>query len=422
MEIFLIIIFSIAARFIWRAMRAAGKASQDVRAGESDSFAESFSAQFGGFGEFQSKVEESTKTFSPEGTSEELTLEIFEVKVKGIIPVSSENTGIEVVTHILDTTEEDPLPVASVHGAFQELSSHAFECRSPRFQVPLESGWATWTSVFAIPKDFLHLPHKGLRILSFRTLLISADNPPRFKYGFVVEEGVHYGGSTQEISFNYDQLGYNDESANKQEIEELTIMLAYGVAASDGSVDLAEGEIVKEWVTERLAYVPESDLKDEKKQFNDAIRKAHQQMSAEGGIEVAEICNRFNEVGSEQNKYEALELCMDVLKADKRADPSELKLMDTITEALQLDPEKYRRLRDRSIVEVGGLDIEKEGDLESALGITAAMGEEEIQSHLISEFAKWNSRVTTGDEETRLQAERMLTYIAEARLKYSSSR
>ena len=69
MELLIIIILLFGVPLIWRGIRAAGKASYDVTAGKSDSFGESFSAQFGGLGEFQSKVEESTKTFSPEGST-----------------------------------------------------------------------------------------------------------------------------------------------------------------------------------------------------------------------------------------------------------------------------------------------------------------------------------------------------------------
>ena len=116
----------------------------------------------------------------------------------------------------------------------------------------------------------------------------------------------------------------------------------------------------------KLANVSESKLEDEKKRLNEASRNAHQNALA-GKINTEAITGRFNEIGSQQTKYEALELCLDVLRADGTVDPSELEYLDALTKSLGLDPEKYRGLRDRSISDLGDFNVEHEGDLEKAL-------------------------------------------------------
>jgi tellurite resistance protein len=400
MEAVLLFIGFIILRVIWSTIFSGG--------------GESYGIQNSGMDKLEIRVEETSKLV------DEITFDVFEVKAKGLIPVPRNNTSVEIVTHLFDTSGGKSLPVLSSVEWCQEQTSTAFESRQTGLQVPVDSGWGDWTPIATILKDSLNLPYKGRRIIEFQTSIISADTPPNFHLGFDTGDGgTYYAVASNKMSYSFEQLGYMDLIENQSEIEELTIQLAMGVAATDGSLDPEEGEEVKKWVMKKLANVSESKLEDEKKRLNEASRNAHQNALA-GKINTEAITGRFNEIGSQQTKYEALELCLDVLRADGTVDPSELEYLDALTKSLGLDPEKYRGLRDRSISDLGDLNVEHEGDLEKAIGVSPEMDTDEIRSHLTKEYARWNGRISSDDEQTKVHAEKMLMYIAELRVKYLS--
>ena len=58
--------------------------------------------------------------------------------------------------------------------------------------------------------------------------------------------------------------------------------------------------------------------------------------------------------------------------------------------------------------------------LEGLLGINESWSKDEVNAHLRREFAKWNGRIQSlEDEDEKLKAQMMLDAISAARKKYS---
>ena len=117
-------------------------------------------------------------------------------------------------------------------------------------------------------------------------------------------------------------------------------------------------------------------------------------------------------------KYELIELCMDVMKADGVADPSEMRELKRVANMIGLEEGRYSALLDKRLADVETIDVSNTESLASILGITSSMSKEEIRKHLTKEYRKWKSRVSHDDEEIRNRATKMIEHIAEARKQY----
>ena len=345
-------------------------------------------------------------------------IDVLSIETVGLMPGPWIEKDTQFVAHLTDITTNESAPVFCVFDEMQEPLSRAFEIASEPIPLSRDSYISDWTTLFTVPVDFLVFPQGGSRQIQCTLSLVDASDPPTFVAGAVVSElgaKVH-GQAKTSFSISSPDLGYLEQAENRDRIEELTVELAMHIGAADGSLDKVEADIIKQWVSKLIASMDESFQDDEKLRLNKATEDAFRKAS-KGQTSVDEIAVEFNEIGSTQEKYDAIELALDVMSADGVADDSELAELNQIVIALDLDPEKFRSLRERRLSKVSNL-AEVMSDAEEVLGIHSNMSKDEIRSHLASEFRKWNARVNHKDEEVRNQAREMLDLIGKARNKH----
>ena len=154
-----------------------------------------------------------------------------------------------------------------------------------------------------------------------------------------------------------------------------------------------------------------------KKLFNQAMKEGYAE-SRQGTLHLESLASHMNDIGDQQFKYEALQLCTDVMTADGVANPSELALLHRIGDLLGLDMQQMKGIIDRGLVKPG-IEISGEANPDEVLGINPSWDGERIKKHLLTEFRKWNSRLNTLPEGSeRDNAQHMLNLIAEAKKKY----
>ena len=189
------------------------------------------------------------------------------------------------------------------------------------------------------------------------------------------------------------------------------------VAMADGSLDDSEGNAIKHWIKKAIA--PFSGKKQEqlKKIYNDALRTSYQEAKS-GDLSVGGAIERLEELAETPQKYEAIELCFEVMAADGVADENEIKKIKGIAEGLGLDFDEIEKLRDKHLV---GMELSMEqASIETILNIDPNWSNEKIKKHLAVEFAKWNNRLNTlAEGQERENAQKMLDLIAEGRKKYA---
>ena len=115
--------------------------------------------------------------------------------------------------------------------------------------------------------------------------------------------------------------------------------------------------------------------------------------------------------------YNALKLAYKIMAADGVVDPQETKLINNIAKALNLDSDEVAKIRDKNILGLEEISIDKDNVLES-LGIDSSLDNSAIKKKLAMEFQKWNNRLNTVPSEEREEVQKMLDKIALSRKNY----
>jgi tellurite resistance protein len=375
-------------------------------------FRENFGTQFFGMSAFEFKGEKNAIT-------KDVPFEVLELKGKGLIPVTKK-TNISFVTSIIDITDGDAMPVLAALDDFQEADSRAFQHSINAGTASPDTGYIDWVRVGAVIPSLLIPPKGGLRNLVALTRVVDADNLPEISLGFADRKQPQILAIFQyKFDQNFEEKGYQEEAEHLVETRALTIMLGVQVAMADGTFGDEEGNLIKDWITRNISSYSDDRKEELKKTYNQAFKEGYEKAQS-GTLSISEVTKKINDIASKSQKYEALDLCFDIMAADGVADEEELNAIKNISEALNLDFEEIQKMKDQRLIKLS-TKMESQSSLEAILGIDTSWPPEQIQKHLRSEFSKWNGRLNTlSDGEERANAQKMLDLIAEARKKYGA--
>ena len=337
-----------------------------------------------------------------------------EIEARGIFPVSR-TVRAAFVTSVFDKTSGTLEPVISAIEGFQEPDSVVYQNRAEAGSLSPGYGWPNWVRVGVILPGILQPPVGGQRRLIAKLRMVDMDNLPAITHGFAPDDrsGLLWT-SALEFDYVFDEKGYREAAENRDEATALALKIAMAVAMADRSLDETEGQVLKNWVNRAIAPFNERKRESLKALYNDAMREAYH-AARRGSLNLRELTGRLNEIGEKKNKYEAIELCFDVMAADGVAHKEEMKKIRWLAESLELDLDEIERMRHHKILD---LDINASG-AEDLLGIKTDWTRERIRKHLRIEFQKWNNRLNTlAEGKERDNAQRMLDLIAETIRKY----
>jgi uncharacterized tellurite resistance protein B-like protein len=375
------------------------------------SFSDNMDLAFKGMGALKARLVDTTLGEGGDGPP------IKAIEVKGVFPVNT-TRNVAFVTSVFDETSGELQPVLSDIEMFQEPDSVVFQHTSEIGPVSPDQGFVGWSRVGGVAPELLQPPVGGRRKFAALLRLVDVDNMPIIRHGY---QDPNSADPLWQIKLNFEytvnEKGYEEAAEHRDQARALALKIGMAVALADGVFDDSEGETLKEFV--RKAISPFSEEKQEhlKTIYNDAMKEAHA-AAQNGDLSLSQLTAELNEVADKSAKYEAIELCFDVMAADGVADVEELNVIRKVSEALDLDFDEIDKMRDQKIV---GLDtnLESQASIEDLLGIEADWNADQVKRHLLGEFQKWNNRLNTLDEgEERENAQRMLDMIAEARNKY----
>ena len=366
-----------------------------------------------------------TRVVEDEVEFEGRKLSVFKVEIKGFVAIlgtTPPNQGI-ICTYIFDQTNgkkmyEESWPILASFDSWSEPGTSLF--RTQNFEVNgLDNGYhfTDWATLFVIPKDVLNHPYKGKRTLGFITYV--TDTLAKFKYGQLENResiiNVHQCQST----YNFDEIGYKESIENRPRIIELSIQLALKVASMDSNIDQDEINEVKNWIgikVETDNFGNEEKILAEKSQFGKYLQDASS-YAEKNSISQIEITKELNDKASKQQKYDALELMLDVMTSDSDASAEEMSIIDDVVKLLNLDPNTYKELRQSRLTKVENISTNQSAD-ESIFGIDNSMSNEEICSKLADQYEEWSQRLALPDKATSKRAKEMCDKIIDLRKKY----
>ena len=339
------------------------------------------------------------------------------IEARGLFPVARP-VKVAFVTSVLDKSNGEFEPVISAIDVFQEPDSIAYQHVTEVGPVSPDQGFPQWVRLGVVIPDVLQPPFGGRRTLTAILRMIDLGNSPRITNGFSEQSppGLLWQQSL-DFEHEFNEKGYQEAAEHRDEARALAIKVAMAVAMADGSLDETEGIVLKEWISKAISSFTGDRQETLKAVYNNAMREAHTAAKA-GELSLSTLTQRLNEIAEKSTRYEAIELCFDVMAADGVADSGELATIRKVAEALELDFGEIEKLRDQRII---GLDasVSDHASVEDMLGIEADWDESRIKKHLRVEFQKWNNRLNTLQEGTeRDNAQRMLDMIAKARAKY----
>lgn len=377
------------------------------------SFSENMDVAFGRIGALEARLV-NTRIDPNDNESPKITA----IEVKGILPVFRQ-TPVSFIASIVDVTE-DIAPVLCPLEIFQEPKTIAFQNVTDIGSASPDSGFVAWSRVGGFIPDLLEPPYSGHREFLVVLRLVNSDKVPTISLGLT--ENRNDPGVLWETTLSYEktfeEAGYLEAADKRDKARALCIKIGMAVAMADGNLDDSEGNVLKEWINRALSPFEGDKYNEMRDLYNDAMREAYL-LAQKGDLILGDLTAELDEAADTTIRYETIELCFDVMAADGVIAAEEMRVIRSVSEALELDMDEVEKMRDQKIVGLNN-SMAEFTSIEELLGLDPGWDEDQIKRHLRGEFQKWNNRLNTlpeGDE--RQNAQKMLDMIAEARKKYA---
>lgn len=343
------------------------------------------------------------------------------IMFRGAIPVPR-TMRVAFSISAFDSTKGDDVlaPVISLIENAQESQTRCFGLSSEIGEADQGDTFTDWVQMGAISPDFIQGPASGNRTITILVRMFNADDPPSINAGYTGDDGELI--LVQRLTFEhlFTEKGYEEESKDREEAQALSLKVGVAVAMADGTLDDAEGQVLKDWIVREISAYSDEKSQRLKTLFNDALKEGFT-LAQSGELALSPLVDRLAEIGEKKTKYDAIELCFDVMAADGVADTEEMAVIRRVAEALDLDMDEIEKMREGVTLNLTA-SLSTEAGLESLVGLEDSWSNEEKRKHLRTEFQKWSNRLNSlpeGDEREAAQA--MLDNIATLRKKYAES-
>lgn len=355
------------------------------------------------------------KTFGEGGAK----FDALAIELKGLFPISTNTSTKLIVSAFWEGDDAELFPILSALEDFQEEGTAAFQSSVELPILKPGYGFADWVHAGVVIPELLIAPYSGRQRIKIFIRLMDLSKPFDIRLGrhSQASGAAMVWGQVINKEVQLSQKGYIEAKDAQDKAVELSAKLAVAVSVSDGSVDPRESEVVKRWVKKHLESL-EGEGRDERKETMNSVLSNTLRQAKQGQLQLGEVCKELKALDLQSANYEAIELCHDVMAADGVVDKDEIKVLDKISGALELDEKKVEAIRDKRITTLSVADSGTESHAH-VLGIKDDWSPAEIKAHLRKEFTKWNNRLNTLPKgPKRERAQEMLKLIGDERKKY----
>jgi hypothetical protein len=345
--------------------------------------------------------------------------DVFTVEICGSIRAPSDTHYATLRVFIEDVTggPHKAMPVQAHDKRWRMQNSAGFCYSADLGKLPNQvTTLSDWTTVAQLNRDWLMFPRKGPRVLRITTFVLSQ------------QTGKELGTAQYILSYDNPALGYDDLQENVQRTRTLAVALAFAVSAADHKLYGCEVEVIRNWAKSNIGIsrpvsgsahplespkpTQASDKAERKldKAFEQAVR-----FFRDGNqLDAYKICTEIVGIAPLADRYDILDLCLNVVKAKGLAVEEELAILKNLASWLEVDADRFRAMMEKILP----VSMHHVKDAEVILGVTSEMSEKETLRQLNRQYSKWNSRVTSSDPQVQAQADQMLKLIADARAEY----
>lgn len=331
----------------------------------------------------------------------------FNLEICGTVQAQNGGCQTFITISILDVTEGSPTPVQvwTDQGASMDGPKMTAFCRRVELgRLPQKvTVLSEWTVVAQIRIDSLVFARKRKRQLELEATISSTDNEEKL--------------SCTCCTFSYDNPspGYMDLQENADRTKVLAVALAFAVSASDDELADCEIELIENWARDNILDNSKRACEEDAQKLEKVMSKTVAFFRDGNKLDTRRICKEIVELAPVAQRYDILDLCLYVARADGFVAAEELAILKDLADWLEVDTERFRLMMEKVLP----IHLHEVKDVDAILGLTSDMSREKARQHLNREYSRWNARVTNIDPGIQSQADQMLKLIMETRGRYT---
>jgi len=374
------------------------------------SFAENFSSEWKGMGPLEMRA-----TIVEDALEDGTPFKQIKCEIRGLLPNQHKTRMSSVLSLFARDNDGELGVITSALDEWQEPNSPVYQHLQNMGEMDTNLGFKDWVTVGVAFIPTLTAAWSGRREVVCVLRLMDGNINDEILFGHPEDESAVLGSYTATVEVDFEGHGYTESAEKNAAIKPLAVKLAVAVAAADGDFAHAEGDVIKNWIQRQLTMVTESRKESVKAACNQALKETFH-LATSGDLSISSITNEINDLAGDPDKYEIIELCMEVMAADGEADQSEMDLIWRIAKSLGLERAEVEKIKDKKVLALNIAGNVEKDSVNDLLGIDPSWSDSEKKEFLKREFKKWNSRlhsVSSDDEKANVQ--RMLDAISEAR-------
>lgn len=320
------------------------------------------------------------------------------VQMAGRIPTVQDCTDTDLVVDLLDITDgvAKAEKVLSISPDWRQTDTPEFYYRAHNGIIPYKDAVLVHPVIAArIPLHLLRFARRGRRKLQITVCVVTRP------------EGKPLTSAHAAAEYVCCSEGYLEIQQRRETVLRACIELA--CAAVWGGSDIAQAEaMIQKWMSQSTQrFVPRSDIAAPLKQLADQ----------EYHYDIAGACDCVMAWGQKSDRIAALDAALEAVAMQTGLSASQEQRLWIMGQKLGFSPEQMLEMCQRRLL-TSNCPSDRWRLL---LGVHQELSAEDLRRRLTEEYRKWNARVTHLDPHIRMQADVILTLIAEIRSRQDAS-
>jgi uncharacterized tellurite resistance protein B-like protein len=338
-------------------------------------------------------------------------LDVFEFNIKGLINNPADRPVNIIACAMKDVTDSSNEAFCFSLDQQNSLDGVFFLSR----EVPSSVGtyFPDFINLGVVPIELIKFPFKGRR---------------KIQCGYFVTDANHKISSISELKGSYlhfhksnfyytvPELGWKERLENSDRILELSVDLCMTMAASDGSLDQSELDVVKKWLKNSYEQLDFEEKNKKKLHFTNYLKSSYDNARKKTNSS-STLLDEFKSLSDNSERISLVELLLKVIGADGVFSKEEDELINSVYKKLDINQDTFNQLKNKAILNIDKLET-SESSNELLFGITSSMSNSDKCKALRQQYTKWNSQKTSSDSNKRKKAEQMIQLIISLRTKY----
>lgn len=348
--------------------------------------------------------------------------------IYGIGPVKINSKKLEkdsfkakLSVYVLDISEK-PFVLKSMRSDFKDQNN--LLCSYRDMEIPVGAEYHEYSRIALFPENLVVPAKRGKRKLQFKVYFTNLNM--KFIDGFPKEDKKNeiYLEKSAYKTIDYNEPGFLETEKFQELVLKHSANLAMYLASLNNKIEQKEIDAIKIWLKEKNNWDIFDYLNiDQTEEFN--LKKAELSFYLKQSLDkiskkkinLQEILSDLNQKANSNQKYEIINLLLNVAASDDKLGVDEDKFINKTAKSLNLDLNYFQQIKNVALAKIENIEQTQELDI-SIFNLTDEMTKEQKCLKLRQEYSRWNRQTNNSDENIRNRAKKMVEFAAELRKKY----